>query len=174
MFIIKYFHPTLWITKSCCRAAPDCRFEVQNNPTCTNISFSISAPCLGKTEYGEKERRNFYAVTWQSISRDAGQAASQNNHQYQWENPFHAIEQEQFSQQRVDNTALLCHRQSQALRLRQLQLIVQLACQWLLWQLLYQKLQVQFQETQSDSPWISSCSTTRLNSLNLHNWNGYP
>ena len=31
------------ITKSCCRAVPDDRFEVQNNPTCMNIGFSISA-----------------------------------------------------------------------------------------------------------------------------------
>ena len=42
---------------------------------------------------------------------------------------------EQFLQQCVDNLALLCHRQSQALRLRQLealQLILQLVCQCLL------------------------------------------
>ena len=43
MFIIKCFHPTLWITKSCCRAVPDGRFEVQNDPIYTNIGFSISA-----------------------------------------------------------------------------------------------------------------------------------
>ena len=43
MFIIKCFHPTLRITKSCCRAVPDDRFEVQNNLTCNNIGFSISA-----------------------------------------------------------------------------------------------------------------------------------
>ena len=76
---------------------------------------------------------------------------------------------EQFSQQRVDNLALLCHRQSQALRLRQLealQLILQLVCQWLLWQLQYQKRLVQFQG--------SACSTTRSNGSNLHKRNGYP
>ena len=27
----------------CCRAVSDDRFEVQNDPTCTNIGFSISA-----------------------------------------------------------------------------------------------------------------------------------
>ena len=43
MFIMKCFHPTLRITKSCCRAVPDDKFEVQNNPTCTNIGFSTSA-----------------------------------------------------------------------------------------------------------------------------------
>ena len=35
--------------------------------------------CLGKTEYGEKRQRSF-----QSIYRDAGQAAVQRNHQCQW------------------------------------------------------------------------------------------
>ena len=43
MFIIKCFHPTLQISKSCCRAVPDGKFEVQNDPTCTNIGFSRSA-----------------------------------------------------------------------------------------------------------------------------------
>ena len=53
-------------------------------------------PCLGKTKNGEKGQRNFHAVTWQlpAISRDAGQAAAQINHQYQWEDRFNAIEQE--------------------------------------------------------------------------------
>ena len=63
----------------------------------------------------------------------------------------------------VDNLALLCHSQSQALRLRHLealQLILELVCHWLLWQLQYQKRQVQFQE--SNLLWISSCSTMRL------------
>ena len=40
--------------------------------------------CLGETEYGEKGQRNFLAVAWQSISRDVGQAAAQNNLQCQW------------------------------------------------------------------------------------------
>ena len=43
MFIIKCFHLTLQIPKSCCEAVPDGKFEVQNYPTCTNIGFSISA-----------------------------------------------------------------------------------------------------------------------------------
>ena len=42
MFIIKCFHPTLWIAKSCCRAVPDGRFEVQNDHTCNKIGFSAS------------------------------------------------------------------------------------------------------------------------------------
>ena len=37
MFIIKCFHPTLQILKSCCRAVPDGEFEMQNYPSCTNI-----------------------------------------------------------------------------------------------------------------------------------------
>ena len=75
----------------------DDRFEVQNDPTCTNIGFSIRAlsGVLEKTEYGEKGQRNFYAVTLPSpISRDTWQAAAQSNHQCQWEDWFHAIEQE--------------------------------------------------------------------------------
>ena len=43
MFIIKCFHPTLQISKSCCRAVPDGKFEVQIYPTFTDIGFSISA-----------------------------------------------------------------------------------------------------------------------------------
>ena len=46
----------------------------------------------GKLDYEEKEQRNFHAVTRQSKSRDAGQAA-QINHQCQWEVLFHAIKQ---------------------------------------------------------------------------------
>ena len=46
MFIMKCFHPALRITKSCCRAVPDGKFEVQNDP-CTNIGFSISALSRG-------------------------------------------------------------------------------------------------------------------------------
>ena len=45
-------------------------------------------------EYGEKRQQNLHAVTWPSISRDVGQAAAQNNHQGQWKDRFHAIEQE--------------------------------------------------------------------------------
>ena len=40
---MKCFHPTLRITKSCYRAVPDDKFEVQNDPTCTKIGFSTSA-----------------------------------------------------------------------------------------------------------------------------------
>ena len=66
-----------------------------------------------------------------------------------WNKVVHPLESghEQISQQRVDNLALLCHWQSQALGLRQLealQLILQLVCKWLRWQLRYQKRQVQF------------------------------
>ena len=45
IFVIKCFDPTVLIAKSscCCREVPDDRFEVQNDPTCTNIGFSISA-----------------------------------------------------------------------------------------------------------------------------------
>ena len=49
----------------------------------------------------------------------------------------------------IDNLALLCHRQSQARQLETLPLILQLVCQWLLWQLLYQKRHLQFQESDS-------------------------
>ena len=77
------------MTKSCFRAVPDDRLGVQNDPTCTNIGFSVSAlpesACLGKTEYGEKGQQNFHAVTWQSISRDAGQSATHSNHHCQKE-----------------------------------------------------------------------------------------
>ena len=31
------------ITKSCCRAVPDDRFGVQNDPTCTSVGFSLSS-----------------------------------------------------------------------------------------------------------------------------------
>ena len=72
----------------------DDRFEMQNNPTCTNIKFSMSAlcrECVGKTG----GQRKFHAVTWQSISCSAGQAAAaQSNHQCQKEDRFRAIEQE--------------------------------------------------------------------------------
>ena len=37
---------------------------------------------------------NSHAVTWKSISRYAGQAAAQSNHQCQSEDRFHAIEHE--------------------------------------------------------------------------------
>ena len=47
IFIMKCFHPTLRITKSCCRAVPDDKFEVQIDPTFTNIGFSISALSVG-------------------------------------------------------------------------------------------------------------------------------
>ena len=54
MFIIKCFDPTLRIMKYCCRAkgqrccraprvVPDDRFEVQNDPACSNIGFSKGA-----------------------------------------------------------------------------------------------------------------------------------
>ena len=50
--------------------------------------------CRGKREYWEKEQQNLCAVTWQSISSVAWQDAAQSSHQCQWEDPFHAIEQE--------------------------------------------------------------------------------
>ena len=39
IFVIKTFDTTLQITKSCCRAVLDDRFEVHNDPTCTNLRF---------------------------------------------------------------------------------------------------------------------------------------
>ena len=42
--------------------------------------LSQQVPCLGVTEYGEKGQRNFHAVTWLSISRDAVPATAQGNH----------------------------------------------------------------------------------------------
>ena len=57
-FIIKCFDPTLQIKKSWCRAVPDDRFEVQNDLTCTNIGFSISA--LSREDgIWRKEKTNF-------------------------------------------------------------------------------------------------------------------
>ena len=47
MFIMKCFYPTLLITKSCCRAVPDDKFEVQIDSTCTIIGFSTSALSRG-------------------------------------------------------------------------------------------------------------------------------
>ena len=61
-------------------------------PAQTLVSQQV--PCLGVTEYGEKGQRNFHAVTWSSISRDAGQTTAQGNHQCQLEDQVHAIEQE--------------------------------------------------------------------------------
>ena len=52
----------------------------------TNIGFSLSD--------GGKGRRNFYAVTWPSISRDAEQATAKGNHQCQSKVRFHAVGQE--------------------------------------------------------------------------------
>ena len=51
-------------------------------------------PCLGEAEYGGKGQRNFYAVTWPSISRNAGQATAKGNHQCQSKARFHAVGQE--------------------------------------------------------------------------------
>ena len=51
IFIIKYFHLFLQSTKNplqCCQAVLDNRLEVESDPPCTNIDFSISA-CLGAT-----------------------------------------------------------------------------------------------------------------------------
>ena len=42
----------------------------------------------------EKRQRNFHAVTWSSISRDAGPATAQGNHQCQRTVCFHAVGQE--------------------------------------------------------------------------------
>ena len=85
---------TLLILKSCCRAVPDDRFEVLNNivPAWTLVSQKV--PLSSKTDYEEKGQQILNAVTWQSISRDAGPAAAQSNHQCPWEDQFHAIEQE--------------------------------------------------------------------------------
>ena len=61
-------------------------------PAQTLVSQQV--PCLGVTEYGEKGQRNFHAVTWPSISREAGQATAQENHQCQSKVLFHAVGQE--------------------------------------------------------------------------------
>ena len=64
-------------------------------PAIKLVSQQVS--CLGTTEYGEKGQQIFHAVTWwpwPSISCHAEQAAAQSNHQYQWEDQFHTIEQE--------------------------------------------------------------------------------
>ena len=61
-------------------------------PAQTLVSQQV--PCLGETEYGEKGQRNFHAVTWSSISRDAGPATAQGNHQCQSTVWFHAVGQE--------------------------------------------------------------------------------
>ena len=55
---------------------------------------SQQVPCLRVTEYGEKGQRNFHAVTWSSISREAGQATAQENNQCQSKVRFVAVEQE--------------------------------------------------------------------------------
>ena len=55
---------------------------------------SQQVPCLEVTEYGEKGQRNFHEVTWSSISREAGQATAQENHQCQSKVRFHALGQE--------------------------------------------------------------------------------
>ena len=61
-------------------------------PAQTLVSQQV--PCLEEAEYGEKGQRNFYAVTWSSISRKAGQATAQGNHQCQSKVQFHAVGQE--------------------------------------------------------------------------------
>ena len=61
-------------------------------PAQTLVSQQV--PCLGVTEYGEKGQRNFHAVTWSSISREAGQATAQENHQCQSKVLFHTVGQE--------------------------------------------------------------------------------
>ena len=47
MFIMMWFHSTLPITISCCRAVPDDKFEVQIDPTCTKVGFTTSALSRG-------------------------------------------------------------------------------------------------------------------------------
>ena len=97
---MKFFHATLRITKFCCRAVQDDKFEPRRCrfilPAQTLVSRQV--PCLGVTEYGEKGQRNFHAVTWSSISRDAGQATEQGNHQCQSKVQFHAVGQEKKGQ----------------------------------------------------------------------------
>ena len=61
-------------------------------PAQTLVSQQV--PCLWETEHGEKGHRNFHAVTWPSISRDAVQGAAQSNHQCQSKVRFHAVGQE--------------------------------------------------------------------------------
>ena len=51
IFIIKCFDPTLQITKLCCKAVPDDRFGVLNNPT-RKLVFSLSSREEGKGRKG--------------------------------------------------------------------------------------------------------------------------
>ena len=65
IFIMKCFHLTLRITKSCCRAARRCQMT---NLRCITIQsaqtlVSQQVPCLGETDYGEKGQRNFMQST---------------------------------------------------------------------------------------------------------------
>ena len=76
---IKCFDPTLQIMKSCCRAVPDDRFEVQNYPACMNVGFSLSS-MFREEGIWRKGQQIFHPATWQSISSDAGQAAAQSNY----------------------------------------------------------------------------------------------
>ena len=63
-------------------AVPDDKFEVHNDPICTNIGFSTSALSRGDRLW-RKGTKKFYAVNWPSISRDEGQATAQGNHHCQ-------------------------------------------------------------------------------------------
>ena len=90
-------HWSFWshLTKSCCRAVPDNRFEVQNDPPCTEIGFSISALSREDRTWRKGTTKSSYVVTCQWISCDAEQAAAQSNHKCQWEDWFHAVTVEQ-------------------------------------------------------------------------------
>ena len=76
----------------------DDRFEVQNDSTCINIGFSISALSSLSREDGiwRKGTKKFpCSHLGVDISHDAGQAAAQIDHQYQWDDWLRAMEQEQ-------------------------------------------------------------------------------
>ena len=79
-------HQLFWsyLTNSCCRAVPDDRFEVQNDPTCTNVGFSLSSlPREGGIWRKGTMKFSCSPGTWRSISRYAGQDAVQSNHKCQ-------------------------------------------------------------------------------------------
>ena len=86
---------------------PDNRFEVQSYPTCTYIQVALSISDLSRQDgiWREGTSKIFMQSPGSQLSCDAGQAAVQSNHQCQWEDRFHAIEQEK------KGVAALLHRQ---------------------------------------------------------------
>ena len=84
---LQVFRPTLW--NQC-----GSRKLVAKQCWMTDLRehwFLNKMPCPGKIEYGEKGQRNFQAITWQWISRDAKRAVAQNSHQCQWEDRLETV-----------------------------------------------------------------------------------